>query len=468
MRQVRQVPVSFPVALPRRGRHRAWRFAGALGLALAMVACGDDVSAPSGGPNAAVQPDAAPPTAAPPNAAPPSAVPPTDAPPTDGPPSSSPPGAAPGVPDSPGGFTAVVSFGDSLSDAGTYAPATSVTANGQPPFLGGRFTTNREGARVWVEELAAGLGIPATQAVIGFAGQSTPCPAAVMDPALADSCTLYGQGGARVTSAEGIGRAGGALTEPMKAQVDRHLTRFGGFEPTDLVFVYGGNNDVFVAFGAFSAELQAIAEGIATGTTTAQQAEQRQAAAFATAQAQMQTAAGELVAIVRDDILARGARYVAVMNLPDSANTPFGAGLPAAVRPALSGLVAAFNASLQQGLDGLPVLTVDAHAITARSLADPAAYGFTNVTNPACDAQKIATLTSGAVTDGSSLFCNSSVGAPIYALVDGATDTTYLFADGVHPSVGGHAVFAREVRQVLEQAGWVVPAAVAVGTGGAG
>ena len=41
-----------------------------------------------------------------------------------------------------GNFTAVVSFGDSLSDVGTYAPVTSLTGNGAPPYAGGRFTTN--------------------------------------------------------------------------------------------------------------------------------------------------------------------------------------------------------------------------------------------------------------------------------------------------------------------------------------
>lgn len=45
------------------------------------------------------------------------------------------PGTTPpaGAPTTPGAFRAVVSFGDSLSDAGTYAPATSLAGNGQAP-----------------------------------------------------------------------------------------------------------------------------------------------------------------------------------------------------------------------------------------------------------------------------------------------------------------------------------------------
>src|SRR4051812_8163259 len=51
-------------------------------------------------------------------------------------------GAPAGAPTTKGAFTAVVSFGDSLSDVGSYAPATSLASNGTPPFLGGKFTTN--------------------------------------------------------------------------------------------------------------------------------------------------------------------------------------------------------------------------------------------------------------------------------------------------------------------------------------
>ena len=47
-----------------------------------------------------------------------------------------------GPPTSKGSFSAIVSFGDSLVDVGTYAPATSLTGDGAPPYFGGKFTTN--------------------------------------------------------------------------------------------------------------------------------------------------------------------------------------------------------------------------------------------------------------------------------------------------------------------------------------
>ncbi len=106
----------------------------------------------------------------------------------------------------------MVTFGDRLSDLGTYAPATSLGGNGAPPYLGGRFSTNSAIATVWVENLATALGLAITPAELGIAGQSVKCPATAVSPALATSCTGYGQGGARVTDSNGIGKPGGALS----------------------------------------------------------------------------------------------------------------------------------------------------------------------------------------------------------------------------------------------------------------
>ena len=169
-------------------------------------------------------------------------------------------GSPSGAPTARGNFTAVVSFGDSLSDVGSYAPATSLAGNGSPPYFGGKFTTNETSngqpdanalGKVWVENLAATLGIVVTPAEVGFGATSVKCPAAAVT-ALAASCTGYGQGGSRVTDPNGIGHATGALTVPVVTQIANHLARFGTFKASDLVFVYAGSNDVFTQFGTFT------------------------------------------------------------------------------------------------------------------------------------------------------------------------------------------------------------------------
>ncbi|MEO8525427.1 MAG: SGNH/GDSL hydrolase family protein [Caldimonas sp.] len=373
-------------------------------------------------------------------------------------------GSTAGAPTTKGTFTAVVSFGDSLSDVGTYAPATSLAGNGTPPYLGGKFTTNETSTgapdanplgKVWVENLAASLGLIVTPAEVGFNGASVKCPAAAV-PALAGTCTAYGQGGSRVTDPNGIGHdpvtGGGALTVPMVTQIANHLARFTSFKASDLILVYGGNNDVFTQFGGFAAAAAAIQ---ADTTLTADQANLQLFAAQQAAEAAMKVAAQELVADIKTQILAKGGIYVAVMTLSDIADTPFGNSLPATAKPVLTALSQTFNLWLKDGLTGQPVQIIDTFPLFKDGYQNPAKFGIVNNTIPACDATKIQAITGGAVTDGSSLFCNATPGAPYNGLRTGADVDTWQFADSVHPTTGGHKIISDAFAAQLKSFGWI-------------
>jgi phospholipase/lecithinase/hemolysin len=359
-----------------------------------------------------------------------------------------------GAPSSKGSFSALVTFGDSLSDLGTYAPATSLTGNGQAPYFGGKFTVNSATSTIWVENLATTLGITTTAAEVGFAGSSVKCPAAAVAPALATTCTSYGQGGARVTDANGIGKTGGALTVPVKTQIANHLARFTSFKDTDLILIWAGNNDVFVQFGTFAATAQAIQADAAGGKISADEANKQLFLAEQTAQAALKQAAQELAGYIKSQILANGGKYVAVINLPDSSQTPFGATLGTAA-PVLSTLVDTFNLWLRDALGGVAVRIIDQNAASKDAYANPAKYGFTNNTSKACDATAIAAITRGAVTDGSSLFCNGTPGAPYNGLATNADPLTWQFADDVHPTPGAHKVISTFIAQQLRSFGWI-------------
>ena len=351
----------------------------------------------------------------------------------------------------------VIVFGDSLSDLGTYTPATQIPlgqAPGVPPFFGGRFTTNTftgysatsntSTAVLWAEWVASRVGVSITPAEVGFVTTRVPCPAAAT-PALAGSCTGYAQGGARVTDPNGIGKSGGALTIPLVAQIASQNTRTvpsgfkTGFDSGDIVFVWGGNNDALVQFTA-------VGGGLAP----------------ATAVANMQTAATELVALVKDQILAKGATRVAGLTLGDLALTPAFAALPAPNKAVLSQLTAEFNATLTTGLAGTAARIIDTRPVFADFAATPAKYGFTNVTTTACDPAKVSAVTGGRVTDGSSLFCNGSPASAFVAPVPnlntlrtGASTSTWLFADSVHPTPGAHKVFSDIVIDRIKGFGWI-------------
>ena len=360
-----------------------------------------------------------------------------------------------GAPTTKGTFTAVVAFGDSLSDNGAYAPATSLSGNGQPPYFGGKFTTNGANGTVWVENLATRLGLAITPAEVGFAGTSVKCPAAAVSASLAGTCTGYAQGGARVTDPNGIGRSGGALTVPVVKQIENHLARFGSFKDSDLIVVFAGANDVFTQFGAFTAKATQIQTAAAKGQIAQDEAQRQLFAAQTAAQTEMKKAATELSGYVKNQILAKGGKYVAVLNLPDIADTPFGKSLPGSVQPVLTDLSLIFNLWLREGLGNQPVKVVDTLSMFKDLYQNPAKYGIVNVSAPACDAVKIAAITGGKVTDGSSLFCNATPGVPFNGLRAGADANTWAFADGVHPTTAGHKIFADVAFEQLKAYGWL-------------
>ncbi|QBE64296.1 SGNH/GDSL hydrolase family protein [Pseudoduganella lutea] len=203
-------------------------------------------------------------------------------------------------------FASQVSFGDSLSDLGTYNVGT-VKALG-----GGKFTINGNNAAVnpaltgtnWTELMAAQFALPAPcpaqtgldgDAKLGF---SVP----VTDHA---GCLSYAQGGARVTNPIGAGHKltgspVGALTVPVVTQVKNHLARTGGkFKGDEVVFVMAGGNDVLVNLAQLQAG--ATAAGTAAGQAAYADSLARQLAAEA------RDPAAALVAI-RAAIAAESAR----------------------------------------------------------------------------------------------------------------------------------------------------------------
>ena len=168
-------------------------------------------------------------------------------------------------------YTKVVSFGDSLSDAGTYNVGPIKAAGG------GMFTVNGLAGTIgsdpvpsdnWAQLVSASVvGKASCSARIGGFG--------VAETAVA-GCTNYAQGGARVTDPNGIGNASGgavaaggvtagALTEPVVTQIANYLKDSGGFTGNELITVLAGPNDLFVQLTKLTAD--ATAAGNAAGNT---------------------------------------------------------------------------------------------------------------------------------------------------------------------------------------------------------
>jgi phospholipase/lecithinase/hemolysin len=334
-------------------------------------------------------------------------------------------------PSTPPTYARLVSFGDSLSDVGTYRTAGLATTGG------GQFTVNDYSASRpaagtnWTEQLAYELALP------------TPCPARVglnssgslaalaQAPVDQPACTNHAQGGSRVTNPVGPYNAAllavgntdgelGALTEPLTSQVAKYLAGHGGgFTATDLVTVLAGGNDAFMQLAA-----------LAAGSITSAQAG-----------AEMQKASAELVALIRTQLLDKGAQRVVLVLLPDIGISPLGLSRPPEARTGLTQLSLAFNVPLVTAFSGDPrVLLVDAFGASELQALNPTLYGLANSKQPACDLTKVL----------SSLLCSA-------ATVVAPDVSRYWFADSVHLTPYGYQLLARVVTDGMTRAGWLAP-----------
>jgi len=416
-------------------------------------------------------------------------------------------------------FSNQITFGDSLSDVGTYA------VGGVAALGGGQYTINGNNTSVnaeltgknYTQLVAAQLGLPAPCAAqtglqgTASAGFSVP----VTDH---PECFNYAQGGSRVTNPIGPGNKAldkpgaislGQMTVPVVTQIANHLKKSGGsFKADELVIVMAGGNDVLEQLGELSAGattaggtalIQSLVAQLAPGTTNPQtgagaiaaaaQAEALKGSAAPaiitaaiTAAAQngntaavanaaaigakagadataagtaysaahgpdlvkaLATAGAELGALVRTQIVGKGASYVVVNNLPDVSISPSAKAQSADTQKLIMTMVAAFNDQLRAAVAGDPkVLYVDLATISRDQATNPAPYGLTNTTTPACD------LTPAKNPLGSSLVCNGK------NLIAGDV-SHYMFADAVHPTPFEYALIARYVLEQMTVKGWL-------------
>jgi outer membrane lipase/esterase len=331
----------------------------------------------------------------------------------------------------------LVTFGDSLSDVGTYG--VGIVAS----FGGGKYTINgNELSLNWTELLAKTIDVadlcPAQTGLNSAVELGGPIPTQNFD-----SCYSYAQGGARVTDPVGPGNIAlwtvfgdpsgmlGQLTDPVVNQITRHLAKpsvGNAFAADDLVTVMAGGNDLFMNLAAF----ESLVGG---GMPPAQ--------ATTTVVGLMQTAGTQLATLVKDQILAHGAQRVVVVNVPSAQNAPAFLGSPD-TQALVTLMVTGFNSALATGLAGTEanVLQVDAYTVSADQALNPAQYGLSNVTTPACDLE-------GALADlPTSLVCSE------LTLIGGDV-TYYQYADTVHPTPYGYKLLAQLVTQEMAKKGWL-------------
>lgn len=291
----------------------------------------------------------------------------------------------------------VVSFGDSLSDVGTYAPLASAVG-------GGRFTTNP--GQVWTQDVAQYYGDTLTAAYTIDATQK-------LSP---QSGLGYAEGGATVATPANLNdflvSVIGDVEMPLTQQVSSYLSQHGSFNSGQLVLVWAGANDVLRA-GALPAAATTV-----------------------------QTAANALAQAV-GQIVANGATHVVLVNVPNVGLSPKGVAASDG-GATLTQESQLFNddltAALQAGGLQSKVIQIDSYTWLNQVVANYQANGFlVSNTGQACDASK--------TPDDTSLLCSPRT------YVTSNADQTYMFADDLHPTTHLHALFAQYVEQRIAASG---------------
>jgi phospholipase/lecithinase/hemolysin len=264
---------------------------------------------------------------------------------------------------SPGQVSQIVTFGDSLSDAGNASIATAGSVPGPGyatrsvtgvPFPVGYFTNPQSGtgpSGLWIDQFAAKVGVADPSPALAPLGGSN-----------------YAVGGA-LTGSANLG--------DMQTQVNLFLaTHPGSASPTALYTLWGGANDIFAAQNPVTA-----ADNIATQIK---------------------------------ELAADGGQNFLWLNLPNLGENPsFNGSLAGAAANLASQAFDQEWAAQVANLDtlGINVIGVDIDTLFNDILANPAAFGFSNVIS-ACNA-----------TPG----CNPN---------------TFLYWDGIHPTTYADSLVA--------------------------
>jgi len=286
-------------------------------------------------------------------------------------------------------------FGDSLSDTGNLFLLTGGTSGGvfttdpaksprlpTPPFYDGRASNGP----VWIEQFAVRLGL------------------AIPQPAIA--------GGTNYAFSSAVTGPGSSSPYPIptvKTQVDLYLRNGTAAASDDLFVVWGGANDFFYGQTDSTIPVSNLVHAIETLHNQ-----------------------------------ANASRFL-VPNLPPLGKTPTGAALDPLGYELLT---TEFNTLLDTELDtlrdslGLTIHEFDVYSHFERLLADPTAYGLTNVTRTALVVEE---------DISSPLF-----GYPTYPYTLQFDPDESLFFDGMHPTALGHALIAEAAAASVPEPGTLV------------
>lgn len=254
-------------------------------------------------------------------------------------------------------YSDIYVFGDSLSDSGNIYAATGGFP--PPPYFNGRFSDGP----TYADNLAGMFGFGLTPSLLG--GHN------------------YAFGGATAAPGSSVG----PLATDLGTQVNSFRALSGAADANALYVVWAGGNDLRAATPLTATTVIGNAlTGVSSAIT---------------------------------GLYAEGARNFLVMNMPNLGLTPEAIGGGPLQVGGATFLSATYNSGfdsvingLRLGLAGEDIRTLDTFSLLNTVVANPGAYGFTDVDSSCIDAGPA------------------------------CTPNSYLFWDGIHPTAAGHRLIA--------------------------
>jgi outer membrane lipase/esterase len=355
---------------------------------------------------------------------------------------------------------AVKVMGDSLADVGTY---------------GFRFTvqgTTASPIPIYPELVAQSYGLTTHCNFYAFNGTTFAANTTA-------GCTNFAIGGGRIN-----GSTAGMVAADPRIIVNQLQTAVlaGNHTANDLLLIDGGGNDAADVIGLYLS----IATGGATAVNQyatalktvlpAADVDSRLSTAQGLADLgglYMKALATRFYDQIKANALDKGAKYVAVLNVPSVVLTPrfqaVLAGISAANGGGTAGTtaaatasalfdswVSAFNTELAAKVGvNANLLLVDVNASFKDQVARPLVYGLSNAKDASCPV--VGTGTDGLPTYSFPTCTATALSQqtpPTGATGGSSWWTSYLFSDGFHPSPVGHQLTYQQIRSVLFNNSW--------------
>jgi phospholipase/lecithinase/hemolysin len=284
------------------------------------------------------------------------------------------------VPAQAGSIDGIYAFGDSLTDVGNIYAATGGAAPAAP-YVNGQFTNGN----VWVQDLASDLGIaPLTPSLPGGTDYA------------------YGTAESGVTafntSAPNTDLTGAT------GQLAQYQATHAMADPNALYTIWIGANDL---------------SDMLTGQLPSQYA------------ADSGEVIGNIYAAV-NTFAGMGAKNFLIVTVPDLGKTPEVLAAGPAESAGASFLTNSFDTGMTNGIpllaaaDSVNISVLNTFSLLDTIVADPASYGFSNVTQPCLTGE-----------------VNYAGGTPC------ANPSQYLFWDELHPTAAGHEIVADEALALI-------------------